>query len=82
MLFFSLVTRGTSRHTVFITCMDPSRVRLKAFIHVASSVYKELVLCSSSAKRKIDSKELDNLQVQALESAKQRITYKCKLWNQ
>ncbi|MGK3757000.1 MAG: ribosome-binding ATPase YchF (GTP1/OBG family), partial [Bacillariaceae sp.] len=42
----------------------------KALIHVALSVYKALVLCSSSAKRKVDSEELYDLQVQSLVSVK------------
>ncbi|MGK3734072.1 MAG: hypothetical protein ACI90V_000909, partial [Bacillariaceae sp.] len=40
----------------------------EAFIGVASSVYKALVLCSSSTKKTFDSQELYDLQVQALKS--------------
>jgi hypothetical protein len=49
----------------------------EAFIHVASSEYRALALCSTSTKKTFDSQELYDLQVQALVSARPALQ-KCR----
>jgi hypothetical protein len=80
----NLVTPASGYHHLFALDSWVELVQLlrdvderEAFIHVTSSVYKALVLCSSSTKKTFDSQELYEAQVLALVSARPALR-KCR----